>query len=52
MAAIVSAAEFYEQECGRGPRNRATVALARKLVAYLLAVDRRQRGFEALPPAA
>ena len=35
-----------------GPRNRATLAVARKLVAYLLAVDRRERDFEALPPPA
>ena len=44
--------ELYQRECDRGPRNRATVAVARKLVAYLLAVDRRRRDFEALPPAA
>ena len=44
--------EVYQRECERGPRNRATVAVARKLVAYLLAVDRRGRDFEALPPAA
>ena len=29
--------EVYQRECERGPRNRATVAVARKLVAYLLA---------------
>jgi len=28
-------------------RNRATLAVARKLVAYLLAVDRREKGFQA-----
>ncbi len=44
--------EVYERECGRGPRNRATVAVARKLVAYLLAAGRRERDFEALPTAA
>ncbi len=44
--------QVYEHEFARGPRNRATVAVARKLVAYLLAVDRRRRDFEALPPAA
>ena len=44
--------ELYQRECDRGPRNRATVAVARKLVAYLLAVDRRGRDFEQLPPAA
>ena len=30
----------------RGPRNRATLEVARKLVAYLLAVGRRERDFE------
>lgn len=33
-------AAVYERECARGNRNRATLAVARKLVAYLLAVDR------------
>ena len=44
--------EVYQRECERGPRHRATLEVARKLVAYLLAVDRRGRDFEALPPAA
>ena len=35
----------YEQEKKKGDCNRATLAVARKLVAYLLAVDRRQTGF-------
>jgi len=46
-------AEFallYEREKQRGNRNRATLALARKLVAYLMAVDRGERGFEPQPP--
>ena len=30
----------------RGNRNRATLAVARKLVAYLLAVDRRKNHFK------
>jgi len=34
-------AAVHERELKRGARNRATVAVARKLVAYLLAVDRR-----------
>ena len=34
------------RELERGSRNRATLAVARKLVAYLLAVDRRRDGFE------
>jgi transposase len=37
--------EIYLRECERGNRNRATLAVARKLVAYLLAVDKRQTGF-------
>ena len=36
----------HESEIQRGSRNRATLAVARKLVAYLLAVDRQQDGFE------
>jgi transposase len=35
----------YERELQRGSPNRATLAVARKLVAYLLAVDRSQRPF-------
>jgi transposase len=34
-------AEIHERELKRGNRNRATLAVARKMVAYLLAVDRR-----------
>ncbi len=30
----------HERELAHGSRNRATLAVARKLVAYLLAVDR------------
>ncbi len=48
-------AEFallYEREKQRGNRNRATLALARKLVAYLMAVNRGERGFEPQAPAA
>src|SRR5712692_9136954 len=36
----------YEREKQRGNRNRATLAVARKLVAYLMAVDREQRPFD------
>jgi transposase len=36
----------YEREKQKGNRNRATLAVARKLVAYLLAVDREQRPFD------
>ena len=35
----------YDQEKQKGNANRATLAVARKLVAYLVAVDRRQKGF-------
>lgn len=38
-------AEVYEKKLKKGNRNRATLAVARKLVAYLLAVDRRQADF-------
>ena len=36
---------IHEREKQKGNRNRATLAVARKMVAYLLAVDRRQREF-------
>ena len=35
----------YEKEKQKGNSNRATLAVARKLVAYLLAVDRSRRPF-------
>ena len=38
-------AEVYIRELAKGNRNRATLAVARKLVAYMLAVDKRQTGF-------
>jgi len=38
-------AELHDREVERGHRNTATLAVARKLVAYLLAVDRRQTAF-------
>jgi len=34
-----------ERELQKGNRNRATLAVARKMVTYLLAVDRRKQGF-------
>jgi transposase len=40
----------YEREKERGNRNRATLAVARKLAAYLLAVDRGERSFQAAAP--
>ena len=39
-------AMLYEQEKQKGNANRATLAAARKLVAYLMAVDRGQRNFQ------
>ncbi len=40
-------AAVYEKEVARGNRNQATIAVARRLAAYLLAVDRRRTPFEA-----
>lgn len=41
----------HERETARGSRNRATMAVARKLVAYLLAADKSDQPFEARPAA-
>jgi transposase len=38
----------HERERQKGNANRATLAVARKMVVYLLAVDRRERDF--VPP--
>jgi transposase len=43
-------AELHEKELKRGNRNRATLVVARKLVEYLLAVDRRGKPFEERMP--
>jgi len=40
-----------EKESVRGNRNRATLVVARKLVEYMLAVDRRETDFELLKKA-
>jgi transposase len=40
-------AAVHEREVQRGNRNRATLAVARKLVAYLLAVDKSGHPFQA-----
>ena len=56
QAALVEAAKLaprrspdlallYDKEKQKGNANRATLAVARKLVAYLLAVDRGERDF-------
>jgi hypothetical protein len=38
-------AVLHERELARGNRNRATLAVARKLLAYLMAVDRSGKPF-------
>ena len=38
-------AMVYDKELQRGNENCATLAIARKLVAYMLAVDRRKQNF-------
>jgi hypothetical protein len=38
-------AMLYDQAKQKGNANRATLAVARKMVAYLVAVDRRQKDF-------
>jgi transposase len=38
-------ASVHAKELRKGNRNRATLAVARKLVAYMLAVDKRQSDF-------
>ncbi len=45
-------AAIHEKELARGNRNRATLAVARKLVEFMLAVDRRESGFETMKHAA
>jgi len=37
---------LYDKERKKGNANRATLAVARKLVAYLMAIDRGQRNFQ------
>ena len=44
-------ADIHEREIMRGHRNRATLEVARKLVAYLLAVDKKGKPFEVRVPA-
>ena len=36
---------IYEKEKQRGNRNRATLAVARKMVAWMVAVERRKQNF-------
>lgn len=44
-------AALQARELERGHRNRATLAVARKLVAYLLAVDKSGRAFQLRRPS-
>jgi transposase len=39
-------AMLYDKEDQKGNANRATLAVARKLVAYLMAVDRGRHNFQ------
>jgi transposase len=43
---------LHEKELARGNRNRATLAVARKLVEFMMAVDRRESEFETTKLAA
>lgn len=38
-------AEVYDKELNRGDRNQATIAVARKLVAYMLSIDKSGKDF-------
>ena len=38
-------AQIHQKELAKGNRNKATLAVARKLVAYMLAVDKHKRVF-------
>jgi transposase len=44
-------AQVHTRELERGNRNRATLAVARKMVAYLMAVDKHQKEYEMRLPA-
>jgi transposase len=44
-------AQLHEKELAHGNKNRATLAVARKLVEYMLAVDRRGTDFDLLNEA-
>lgn len=43
-------AELHQKELAKGNRNRATLAVARKLVEYMMAVDLRGTSFEETSP--
>jgi transposase len=44
-------AQVHTRELNRGNRNRATLAVARKMVAYLMAVDKHHKPYEMRLPA-
>ncbi|MFZ0801843.1 MAG: hypothetical protein WBQ09_15045 [Terriglobales bacterium] len=44
-------AALHARELERGNRNRATLAVARKLVAYLLAIDKSRQAFQVRAPS-
>ena len=44
-------AALHARELERGHRNRATLAVARKLVSYLLAVDKSGQSFQVRAPS-
>lgn len=44
-------AQVHARELQRGNRNRATLAVARKMVAYLMSVDKHQKDYEIRLPA-
>ena len=48
MVSATDLAMVYEKETLKGNKNRATLAVARKMVAYLLAIDRGEREFVSL----
>lgn len=43
-------AELHQKELAKGNRNRATLSVARKLVAYMLAVERNKQEFQLIEP--
>ena len=44
-------ARVHQKELAKGNRNKATLAVARKLVAYMLAVDKNKRPFQSMVKA-
>jgi transposase len=44
-------AQIHQKELAKGNKNKATLAVARKLVAYMLAVDKNKRVFQSMAKA-